>query len=262
MELVLGMHQQADKYYAPMAQGKPRYIRELSSKSRGGCIHCHQVREMLNADLKRTGAWERDMAYRYPLPENIGVHLEVHRGTIIQKVADPSPALGLGLKVGDRLRFLNGVPLHSIADVQYALDRAPKTGAIEVAWQRGAETHQGKLTLPEGWRRTDLSWRPSMEWSIPSARLSGTDLTPEEKKTLGLSPGQLAFRQRDTVSTPAREAGIQAGDIILDIDGKGLETDMLGFNRHVREHYLVGDRVTITFLRAGKHEKRTMKLGR
>ena len=32
--------------------------------------------------------------------------------------------------------LLNGVPVHSFADAQYALDIAPREGAIDVVWQR------------------------------------------------------------------------------------------------------------------------------
>lgn len=261
MESVLAMHRQEDKSFAPRIEGKPRFIREVSSKTRG-CVHCHQVREMLDAAAKRKGAWERDDAYRYPLPENLGMFMEVHKGNVVKKVADNTPAAAIGVKPGDRLVSLNAVPTHSFSDIQFSLDRAPKTGAIEVVYQRGDMTHREKLTLKEGWKRTDLSWRPSMQRLIPSVRLSGDDLGEEERKKLGLSPKQLAFRQKDSVPTAAKEAGIQPGDVILDIDAKGLQMDMLAFNRYVREHYLIGDRVTITLLRDGKREERSMKLGR
>src|SRR5438552_4015462 len=83
----------------------------------------------------------------------------------------PSLASSAGLQPGDVVRRLNGVPVHSFADAQFALDRAPATGAIAVAWQRGEEIRKEKLALPAGWRKTDISWRPSLRRLVPSARL-------------------------------------------------------------------------------------------
>jgi len=73
----------------------------------------------------------------YPLPENLGVTLEIDRGNVVKSVVDTTPAAAIGLKAGDLIRRLNGVPIHSFGDAQFALDRAPRTGSIEIAWQRG-----------------------------------------------------------------------------------------------------------------------------
>ncbi len=153
---------------------------------------------------------------------------------------------------------LNGVPIHSFGDAQYALDLAPKEGAIEVSWQRGDKALKDKLALTEGWRRTPLYWRASMQNLVPAARLWGTNLTPDEKKALGLSATQLAFRHQEKVSNQAQAAGIQGGDIILGVDDKVLEMDRIDFCGYVARHYLVGDRVTVNLLRDGKRMNLTM----
>jgi hypothetical protein len=258
MASVLQMHHRADKDFAPRSQEGPQFLRNSSGFRRGRCLHCHQVRETQNADLQKEGKWSREQVWRYPLPENLGFRLEVDRGNMIQEVKALSPASGIRLAAGDVLRQLNGVPVHSFADAQYALDRAPKAGSIAVVWQRGDKVLQDKLVLPEGWRRTDISWRPSMRHVVASARLYGTDLKPEEKKALGLSAQQLAFRQRGSVPAQARAAGIQPGDVILGIDDKSLETDVTGFLHYVQRNYLVGDQATINLLRDGKRLNVTM----
>ena len=82
MESVLRMHERDDKAFAPKVQEAPRFIRDVSSFGRvGRCLHCHQVKEMLNAKSK-TGKSNQELAWRYPLPENIGLTLEVDRGDI------------------------------------------------------------------------------------------------------------------------------------------------------------------------------------
>lgn len=262
MQSVLTMHQRAEHAFAPKAQDTAKYLRDISGgRRRGGCLHCHQVKEVLNGQLQRTGQWSRDRIWRYPLPENLGFLLEVDRGNVIKGVTNNSPASAAGLRAGDVVQRLGGVPIHSFGDAQFALDRAPKAGSIPIAWRRGDQTMEEKLSLPEGWRRSDLTWRPSMQRLVPKARLYGIDLTPEEKKTLGLLPPQLAFRQKEGVPAQAQAAGIRPGDIILGVDDKQLDgMDVIDFLRYVQRNYLIGDRVTINILREGKRLNLPMEL--
>jgi S1-C subfamily serine protease len=263
MKSVLRAHRLEKKAFAPQARQSPRFVRDLSgSRRRRGCLHCHQVKEIIHADLRRKGQWSRDLVWQYPLPENLGFTLDVDRGNVIKAVQRGRPASAAGLKVGDVVQRLNAVPIHSIADAQFALDRAPRSGTIEVVWQRGREDHKGKLKLPEGWRKTDISWRPSVWRLVPFAGIGGTDLTAQEKRGLGLPAKQLAFRQKAFVSPQARAAGIRPGDIILGLDDRPLEGDLAAFQRHVQRHYLVGDKVRVNLLRDGKRLKFTMTLDR
>jgi hypothetical protein len=263
MASVLEMHGREQKLFAPRSPDAPKSVRELGGFRRGGrCMHCHQIKEVFNSDLRRKGQWSLDAVWRYPLPENLGFDLEVDRGNVVKKVKEKSPAAAAGLKVGDVLRQLSGVPIHSFGDTQFALDKAPKTGAIQVVWQRGEKVLKEKLALPEGWRKTDISWRPSMQRLIPSARLYGDDLTAQEKKALGLPAKQLAFRQKAYVPIQARNAGIKAGDIIVGVDDKRLEMDVDGFVLYVQRSYLVGEKVAVNVIRDGKPMKLTMTLAR
>jgi hypothetical protein len=263
MESVLRMHGGAEKAFAPRSREAPRFVRQQSRFGRPGrCLHCHQVKEILNAELQRQGKWSRDLVWRYPLPENVGFALEVDRGNVVKEVKARSPAAAAGLKVGDAVRRLGGVPIHSFADAQLALDRAPATGSVAVAWERGGEVLSGELALPEGWRKTDITWRPSVRHLAASPRLYGPDLTAAEKKALGLSPRQLAFRQRESLSPQAEAAGIRAGDIILGFDDRQLDMDAYGFLHYVAGRYLIGDRVTVNLLRDGRRLNLGMTLRR
>jgi predicted metalloprotease with PDZ domain len=259
MQSVLKMHEQNDRAFAPK-KDTPKFIREVAGGKGGRCMHCHQVKEVLNADLKKKGQWTADLAWRYPLPENLGIKLEVDRGNVVKEVQDNTPASAAGLKPGDVLQRLNGVPIHSFADAQFALDRAVKTEAVEVAWSRGDTVLKDKLALPEGWRKTAVTWRPSLRHLLPFVRLSGNDLTAEEKKQLGLPAKQLAYRPKEPLSSQAKTAGIQPGDVILGVDGKMLELDSVQFVRYLERNYLVGEQLTINVLRDGKRVNLPMTL--
>jgi hypothetical protein len=217
-----------------------------------GCIHCHQVNEFHRAQEKDAGRWQRDDRWVYPLPRNIGLTLDPDRGDRVKAVAADSPAGRAGVQPGDILKTLNGLPVASFGDVQYALHRSPVRGEIAAAWQRGDRALTGNLTLADGWRRTNLTWRPSMLDILPSLPLSGDDLSAAEKKALGIADKNLAFRQGDRVHTEAKAAGVQAGDVVVGIDGRTPELTMDEFFGHVRRNYLVGDRITLNVLRAGK----------
>jgi hypothetical protein len=261
MNSVLEMHSREQKVFAQKSQESPKFIREVSGSPRSGrCLHCHQVKEVLAADLQKKGQWSRDLVWRYPLPENVGFEVEVDRGNVVKKVAGKSPASVAGLQAGDIVQRLGEVPLHSFADIQFALDRAPRAGTIEMVWQRGAKVMKGNLRLADSWRKTDISWRPSLAHLVPAIRLYGTDLTSQEKKALGLAAKQLAFRQKDQVPGQAKVAGVCPGDIILGVDDKHLEMDVTAFVHYIERNYLVGDQVTINLLRDGKRMNLTMTL--
>jgi serine protease Do len=261
MQSVLAMHERSEKEFAPRTPNAPTSARSGFGKGGGkGCMHCHQVRERLNDQLKRAGKWERDMFWRYPMPDNLGIELDVHRSNVVKQIKVDSPAASAGLKAGDLVKRLNGVPIHSFGDAQFALEHAPKTGAIDIAWQRGKDSLTGKLALAEGWRKSDVSWRPSIQWFVPNIRISGIDLNPDERKKLGLTDAQLAFRQRDAISQQARDAGIRPGDIILGVDDKKLDLDMVGFQYYIQRNYFEGDRVLVNLLRDGNAMKIPVKL--
>jgi predicted metalloprotease with PDZ domain len=271
MESVLALHQRRQEAvdaddrldFAPKSQESPKYLRDGGARSFArGCLHCHQVKEALNGEVRRAGKWDRESIFRYPLPENLGLTLELDRGNVVKSVAEKTPAAAAGLQAGDVLRRLNGVPIHSFGDAQFALDRAPRTGPIDIAWQRDGKPRQDKLELPAGWRRTEVAWRASMRGLLPYPRVGGKDLTADEKKALGLSLTQLAFRQRDFVSSVLKATGIRSGDVVLGFDGKHLEMTAEEFTRYVQNNYLVGDKVTIDVLRDGKRHEFSMTLQR
>jgi serine protease Do len=261
MESVLSAHAEPAKSFAPTASPAPKYLRDFlgnRAPKGGGCLHCHTVKERIVA--AGPGGWSLDQLWRFPMPDNLGLELEVDRGDLVKAIRPKSPADAVGLKPGDRIRRVAEVPIRSQADVQYALDRAPKSGALELAWLRGGDEQTGTLKLPDGWKRGDISWRPSTQHFVPSARLYGKNLPAEERTKLGLSATQLAFTQTDFVPTQAKNAGIRTGDVIVGLGGKRPEMDVVGFIDHVQRSYLVGETIVVGVLRDGQPLELPMKL--
>jgi len=224
-------------------------IRRRPSNS---CIHCHQVYDFRRDFLQEQGKWRLDDVWVYPLPENIGLTLDVEQGNRVQAIVKDSPVDRAGLQVGDLLKSVNGVPTASIADVQCGLHRAPAEGEIPISWMRADKPMSARLNLAKDWRKTDISWRWSLRSLEPTPWVQGVDLSADEKGALGLKEKQLAFYQGAFLSDPARQAGIRVHDIILGIDNQKLEMTARQFQAFVRLKYKVGDRVTYNVLRNGQ----------
>ncbi|MBO0701199.1 MAG: PDZ domain-containing protein [Zavarzinella sp.] len=239
----------------PVDRGKPVRAEDYkAAKMRRGneCIHCHQVNEFRRADAKAAGTWSRDELWVYPLPENVGITLEVDRGDVVKSVAPGSVAAKAGLKSGDVLARLNGYPVASFADAQYALHKAPKSGSIPAEWRRGSDQMEGALDVADGWRKTNITWRASLLDILPSLPISGDDLTAAEKAALGLPGSRAAFRQDKFVHSTLKAVGLKAGDVIVGLDGKGIDGSMDDYLGLVRREHLVGDTVVLNVLRDGK----------
>jgi serine protease Do len=215
------------------------------------CVRCHNLNEFRHEAERTAGTWKLENVWVYPLPENLGLTLDVDRGDRVTAVAPQTPAARLGLKPGDVLTELAGRPVASIADVQYALHRAAGD-AFAVRWRRGGESLAGKLDLPAGWRKTDVSWRWSLKALPPDHGIRGDDLTPDERRPLGLGPKTLALRQGGFLTPAARQAGLQVNDLIVGLDGQRPEMTARQFDIHLRLTYRPGDRVTLNVLRGGK----------
>jgi predicted metalloprotease with PDZ domain len=243
---------------------KPRRTVEQYSAARRlperACIHCHQVYELRRESLQAEGQWSLDELWVHPLPENVGLTLDVDRGDRVARVAAGSPVARLGIQAGDLLRTIDGRPVASFADVQYALHRAPARGTVAIAWQQEGRTRTGELTLPAGWRKTDISWRWSLRGLDPPPWVHGYDLTAQEKKELGLSATRLAFRQGPFVPEPAQQAGIRQNDVIVGVDGKELHLTERQLGTYIRLNYKVGDHVTYNLLRGGKRLDVSLRL--
>jgi serine protease Do len=241
--------------------GKPVLAEDSPAAARHkGCIHCHNVNEFRRADAKAAGTWDRDSVWVYPLPENVGMTLDLDAGDRVRAVAPRSTAEQAGLKPDDRLTRLNGYPVASFADASYALHKAPAKGSIPVTWVRNGTESSGTLDLATGWRKTNLTWRPSMLDILPSVPFAGDDLIADDKKKLGLSARRAAFRQDDKVHSTLADAGLRAGDVIVGFDGAAVDGGMRDLLGYVRRNYLVGETVTVDVLRDGKQVRIQLKL--
>lgn len=224
------------------------------------CIHCHQVYDFRRQALQQAGKWRKEMVWVYPLPANLGLHLDPLQGNRASRIEAHSAAERLGLRPGDVLRSVNGLRTASFADVQYALHKADGANGIAMSWEREGQMLQGTLRPPTDWRVTDLSWRASIKKLGPAPSIHGDDLSLEQKQRLGLEPGRLAMALGPFLPQVARQAGLRQGDIIVGVDDKRLEMTAGQFDVYIRLNYQQGQKLTFNLLRGGRRENVTMTL--
>ena len=177
--------------------------------------------------------------------------LDVDQGNRVSKVIPGSSAAAIGLAKGDVLLSLKGRPIHSFADASFVLHKHFE-GPIGIRWTRGTKALEGQL-IPKGdWRKSNITWRPSMLDILPGVPFGGEDLTDKEKDGLDIPKNLPAFRQGDLVHAKLKAAGFQAGDVVVGIRGQRIEGKMDDFLAYIRRNYLVGDKIRFQIVREGK----------
>ena len=234
-----------------------QFVRQFpTERRRGACFHCHEVKEVITDHLRAQGQWQREMAWRYPLPDLLGLMLEVDTGDRIAAVVEGSPAEAAGLRRGDELLELGGAIVESLADAQYGLDHAPWEGETEVVWKRGSESklRRAHIKLPAGWKQSNLLWRASMVDWVPVLDLDGAALADAERHTLGLAPNTLAFKIEGLIPPDLHDAGVRAGDVIIGIGHEAAgNLDSEGIDAWVGSRYQRGDKMPVRVIRDGEN---------
>src|SRR5260370_24666545 len=123
MDQALATHRRGPREKPLTAILPPRTVEQFPAAKRlkeNACIHCHQVYDFRRQERQANGQWRQEEGWVYPLPENIGLTMDIDQGNRIAKVRANSSADRAGLRARDALRSLNGLCRASLAGVQYA----------------------------------------------------------------------------------------------------------------------------------------------
>lgn len=233
---------------------------DWEGKVMASCVHCHMVGDAFRAHY-RTQNKPVPLEWIYPQPsiETLGVTLATDDIAKVEAVAADSPGAKAGLLAGDHLVSVNTQPLVSAADVSWALHRAPDTGTLSVALERGGAPKEVSLELPAGWRmRSDIGRRAGT-WPMRAMAFGGMkmdDIPDEERATLGLPKGQMALRIMHVGQygphAMAKKAGFQKDDILVQVgDMTTRLTESVLIGRLLQTH-LPGENLPAVVLRGGK----------
>jgi predicted metalloprotease with PDZ domain len=224
------------------------------------CIHCHHVVEFRRDQMQREKRWSLDNVWVYPQPENLGLSLDVEQGDRVVAVEPKSLAANAGITTKARLTSINDTPIASVADVQYALHKAPKSGELRIDWRNDDTLHKATAALARDWRKTDVSWRWSLKSMSPNPSIIGDDLDADGRKALGLNSKQLAYRHMNFLTPAARFAGLQANDVIVGVNDKEMSMTARQFEAHLRLYHRVGEEIALNVVRGKERVKVKLKL--
>lgn len=223
-----------------------------------GCVHCHQVHEYRLLQAYQEGKFERRMVFGYPLPERLGMLLTKAEGHRVEKLTPDSAGEKAGLRPGDLIRKINGIPIRSEYDIRWALHRAEDSRPICITVKRsmaaGAEQNVELTLQPSGpWRQSDLGWRKSLR-SLPlQLGFLGYSLGRDALQQMGY-PEDKSMVKVISLRPPGlgKNLNLQKGDLITSVGGKTGFRTFEQFKSKILELYQPGDTVEIEVLREGK----------
>lgn len=262
---------------APLAWPTPESIPDMKRRpnavpadgSRAKCIHCHMVHEAKLWTLRQAHERVPDSdLWPYPMPEVVGLSLDLKERATIKAVLPGSAAEAGGFRAGDSLRRFGGQPILSVADVQWVLQNAPEPSTLEAEIDRGAEKVRAAIRLEVGWRqKDDFTWRTEV-WGMRH-RLMGTmpleSLAASDRERLGIAPGGLALRIRgfppDYVKDKNGESSqkFRKDDVIVELDGRKDWPGESGVLGHLFRK-APGEAADFTVLRDGSLQKVTLSI--
>lgn len=261
MQSVLSAHRETKRVFQPV--NKPATTPEmipLLKREHRGCVHCHQVNEYRFRQAASDGVFSDRLLFDYPLPESLGLKLNLAKGVAIQSVRDSSAAQRADLRSGDRITEANGVPVRSELDLRWALMRPhPQTDKltdVRLTVRRGtapAELQQIELVPDADWRQTELGWRKSLR-SVPvDWGFRAYDLSDDERAERGLERSVLAIRViSESPSGLGQELGLIRDDVLVARDNDTRRRSFDEWKSDMLRQHSPGSVVRLKVLRNGK----------
>ncbi len=184
-----------------MAKGLLPQLRETGSVTRG----------WLGVQIQRVTP---------PLAEEFG--LDKTRGALVSQVFDDSPASKAELEHGDVILEFNGAEISDFDDLPRQVAATPPGTEVKVVVQRDGKRKNLTATLE---RMKDDSVEltareaPATDWGFDAQ-----DLTPKIAEQLGLDDPEGVVITDVESDSPADDAGLRRGDVILEANRKNVKS--------------------------------------
>jgi serine protease Do len=248
----------ADRYQAKL---------DYTTNTASGCMHCHQIRDAERRAVRASVVLIPDeVLYPYPDPEVLGLSMDPKQMATVRQVVPGSSAADAGIHPGDTIVTLSGQPLLSIADLQWVLHKAPATADLPAEVRHDGTTRNVVLTLREGWRHGDISWRATT-WELRRMGFGGMrldDLTDEQRVERKLPKNVMALQVRHVGEfgehAIAKKAGFRKGDVLIALDDREdrmSESEVLAY---FLQRKRPGDGVVVNIIRGEERKTLTYSL--
>ena len=226
---------------------------------RNACVECHLIGDFQNLHREQDGTLDklRDL-YRSPDIKRIGIYLDVPRGLVVKEARDAVRAAGM--KPGDRIIAIDGIPVWTFGDLQYRYDKVDRRAErIRLTVDRGGEPIELPVNLPARWWWTDLTFRQST--IEPRVYFGCRPLTEAEKRERGVPIDGFASEvtRVDEFVKMVKSHELRPGDIIVGVDG--VERDELADTAElfIKLRKKAGDSVMLDVLRDGQRLQMPLK---
>ncbi len=141
------------------------------------------------------------------------------KGAIVSRVEANSPADRAGLRAGDVIVEYNGKPVENANQLTSMVVNTPAGTRVPIAFFRDGRRQQATATIEELQLEDQGGTGGSERGGAPGFGLTLGDITPEMARQLRLPAGtQGAVVQSVEPFAPASNAGIRAGDVILEVN--------------------------------------------
>jgi len=181
--------------------------------------------------------------------------LKDNKGALVADATASGPAEKAGIKRGDVIVSFNGKEVKETADLPYMVASTPVGKVVTVEVIRKGERKSLQVKLGELKEEEEA---PVVSEAKPRLGMTVEEITPEVAKELGLSEtGGIVVAQVEE-NTPAAEAGLSAGDVILEVDQAPMK-NVEEFNQKL-ETYKAGDTILLLVKRRGATIFLTLKV--
>jgi serine protease Do len=187
------------------------------------------------------------------LKEKLG--LKDEKGALVADVTAGGPAEEAGIKRGDVIVSFDGEEIKEMHDLPYIVASTPVGEKVTVEIIRKGKKKSLQVKTGE-LKEEDES--PVVSEASPSLGLMVKEVTPELARNFGLSETSGLVVVQVENNSPAGEAGMRPGDIILEVDQVSMK-DLAQFNRKI-EKYEAGDTILFLLNRSGTTLYLTIKV--
>ncbi len=227
------------------------------------CIHCHMVKEFAMRAKWEEGKLTPEDIWVFPMPERIGLELDLDNGLLVKSVAEDTPAAKAGFSKGDELLLAGGQPLISTADFQWVLHSSPADTSLPIKFRRGDKVFERTIALSGSWKEeSNIAWRAS-SWYGLRLGLKVEPLSPADKKSRGIEEEELALVVKGMFGKGKQKleaSGLRTGDIIIAVDGSSKNQTESRFIADLRLTRGPKDSVKFTVVRGDKKQELTIPM--